>query len=348
MEKKWYYSKWFIILSLIYLMPLGLFLMWEGKIFTKKTRIVISTIIAIISALLFITSVNTKPLTPEQEKSRIEYEQAQREARKAKEEQEKLKKTDEQYKNKLEKSFKDKNGDELIALYNNATDNQKAIFTDMTTREYMKWLSEFRDKDRFSIALNEELNKYYSQLAFLDQINDNRLEDLKAVRNAIGNKMISQDDINLFIKEHNMKDAKVFENFNDAETITAYVTQRVSGAFNIKILGNNIGEGYTDEYLINSYKYYGNISVPDDSWEAIITFKKTTNVKQGLMTVQAIKIADKKYERSGGFEVTLPVYAEITQADIEYSRKVMAYRAANYENLQIINNAITKYVPAKK
>ena len=87
MEKKWYYSKWFIILSLVYLMPLGLFLMWEGKIFTKKTRIVISTIIAIISALLFITSVNTKPLTPEQEKSRIEYEQAQREARKAKEEQ---------------------------------------------------------------------------------------------------------------------------------------------------------------------------------------------------------------------------------------------------------------------
>ena len=78
MEKKWYYSKWFIILSLVYLMPLGLFLMWEGKIFNKKTRIVISTIIAIISALLFITSVNTKPLTPEQEKSRIEYEQAQR------------------------------------------------------------------------------------------------------------------------------------------------------------------------------------------------------------------------------------------------------------------------------
>ena len=143
MEKKWYYSKWFIILSLVYLMPLGLFLMWEGKIFNKKTRIVISTIIAIISALLFITSVNTKPLTPEQEKSRIEYEQAQREARKAKEEQEKIKKTDEQYKNKLEKSLKDKNGDELIALYNNATDNQKAIFTDMTTREYMKWLSEF-------------------------------------------------------------------------------------------------------------------------------------------------------------------------------------------------------------
>ena len=93
--------------------------------------------------MLFINSVNTKPLTPEQEKSRIEYEQAQREARKAKEEQEKINRTDEQYKNKLEKSLKDKNGDELIALYNNATDNQKAIFTDMTTREYMKWLSEF-------------------------------------------------------------------------------------------------------------------------------------------------------------------------------------------------------------
>ena len=58
--------------------------------------------------MLFITSVNTKPLTPEEEKSRIEYEQAQREARKAKEEQEKINRTDEQYKNKLEKSLKDK------------------------------------------------------------------------------------------------------------------------------------------------------------------------------------------------------------------------------------------------
>lgn len=45
---------------------------------------------------------------------------------------------------------------------------------------------------------------------------------------------------------------KYFENFNDAETITAYVTQRVSGAFNIKILGTNIGEGYTDEYLMRN------------------------------------------------------------------------------------------------
>lgn len=51
---KWYKSSWFVILSLIFFFPLGLFLMWYFKKWSLMARIIVTIVIAIISVISFL------------------------------------------------------------------------------------------------------------------------------------------------------------------------------------------------------------------------------------------------------------------------------------------------------
>lgn len=51
---KWYKSNWFVILSLIFFFPLGLFLMWYFKKWSLMARIIVTIVIAIISVISFL------------------------------------------------------------------------------------------------------------------------------------------------------------------------------------------------------------------------------------------------------------------------------------------------------
>ncbi|MEY8600029.1 hypothetical protein [Staphylococcus shinii] len=46
-EKKWYLSNWFVILMLIFIFPVGLFLMWYNKKWTKPVRWIVTGFIAL-------------------------------------------------------------------------------------------------------------------------------------------------------------------------------------------------------------------------------------------------------------------------------------------------------------
>ena len=46
-EKKWYLSNWFVILMLIFIFPVGLFLMWYNKKWTKPARWIVTGLIAL-------------------------------------------------------------------------------------------------------------------------------------------------------------------------------------------------------------------------------------------------------------------------------------------------------------
>ena len=52
-EEKWYYKTWFIVLTLLFLFPVGAFLMWKGGKFGKKTRIGVTVVLG----LIFLSSV---------------------------------------------------------------------------------------------------------------------------------------------------------------------------------------------------------------------------------------------------------------------------------------------------
>ncbi|MEX5940540.1 hypothetical protein AB6F53_12525 [Staphylococcus haemolyticus] len=52
---KWYKSSWFVILSLIFFFPLGLFLMWYFKKWTNFGRIIITVIVGILIIVGLVT-----------------------------------------------------------------------------------------------------------------------------------------------------------------------------------------------------------------------------------------------------------------------------------------------------
>mgnify|MGYP001338972179 CR=1 FL=1 len=51
--EKWYFKTWVVVLTLLFLFPLGAFLMWKGSKFGKKTRIGVT----IVLGLIFLSSV---------------------------------------------------------------------------------------------------------------------------------------------------------------------------------------------------------------------------------------------------------------------------------------------------
>jgi hypothetical protein len=54
-KTKWYYKKWFVVLTLILFFPIGVFLLWKSNSFGKKSKIIISGIIFIIFFIGFIS-----------------------------------------------------------------------------------------------------------------------------------------------------------------------------------------------------------------------------------------------------------------------------------------------------
>lgn len=53
---KWYNKKWFTIATLIFFFPLGLYLMWKNKHFSKKTRVIISIAYVLMAVYSFLES----------------------------------------------------------------------------------------------------------------------------------------------------------------------------------------------------------------------------------------------------------------------------------------------------
>lgn len=54
-KTKWYYKKWFVVLTLIIFFPIGVFLLWKSKSFGKKSKIIITGIFFVIFFIGFIS-----------------------------------------------------------------------------------------------------------------------------------------------------------------------------------------------------------------------------------------------------------------------------------------------------
>ncbi|WP_371371016.1 hypothetical protein [Sporomusa aerivorans] len=254
---------------------------------------------------------------------------------------------DKNFSNDLKKAIDKQNTDVLLALYTNAkNDEQKAKIIEGINSSYMKWLGDLRDKERFTIGLKDELVKYYTPLAFVEQIDDPRLDDLLLVRKNIGQIIQNLGMIDEAHKKYGT-DVQVVENPDQAQWLDVYVAKRVERAFNIKIGNVKLTDNYTDQYQITSYKSILSAAVPSDSWEAIAPFKKYSLVKPGMKRFYGVPVSERKFVKSNGFEVMLPIFIEVTQEDIEYSYRVKEYRV-NRNNLTIaIYKTIDKYVPQK-
>lgn len=54
-KTKWYYKKWFVVLTLILFFPIGVFLLWKSKSFGKKSKIIITGIFFVFLFIGFIS-----------------------------------------------------------------------------------------------------------------------------------------------------------------------------------------------------------------------------------------------------------------------------------------------------
>lgn len=327
---KWYYKTWFVIVMLVFFLPIGLILTWRTPNWSRRTKLIVGVlIIALVVFGLNSTSAPTQQSTESNTKMATTE-------------------TDKNFSSKLSKAIGKQDGNTLLALYTNAKDDaQKAKIINEINIGYMKWLADdIRDKDRLSMGLKEELLKYYTPLAFVEQIYDPGLTDLLLIRKNIGQIIQNQDMIEEARNKYG-KDVQVVETPDKAQWLDVYVAKRVESAFNIKIGNVNLTDKYTDQYQITSYKSILGEAVPTDNWEAIATFKKGGLVKQGVKRFYAVQASEEKFKKSGGFEVTLPVFIEVTQGDIDYSYKVLEYRANKKNLTNSTYKAINNHVPQK-
>lgn len=258
-----------------------------------------------------------------------------------------IEEVDRNFSRDLKAALEKHDGDALVRLYHNAkSEEQKEKLINGTNSSYMKWLSEIRDKERLTIGLKEELLKYYTPLAFAEQIKDPKLADLQSVRNNIGKLIENQERIDEAGNKYG-NHVQVVDNPEQAQWMDIYVAQRVESPFNIKLGNINLTEKYTDQYRITSYKSVFNSAVQTDTWEAIATFKKDGSIQQGVKQFYAVPSGEGKFTKSGGFDVTLPIFVEVTKDDIEYSYQVKQYRLniKNFSNA--IYQVINQYVPPK-
>lgn len=72
---KFYNKNWFIVLALIFFVPLGLFLMWKQKSFNKNTRIIVTIIIAVF-IIVVASQGGTNTATPTQSNTKKTVEQS--------------------------------------------------------------------------------------------------------------------------------------------------------------------------------------------------------------------------------------------------------------------------------
>ena len=260
----------------------------------------------------------------------------------------KVEQTNKEFTKDVKQAAKEKNGDKLTALYAKAIDDeQRSIVADAICDTYVPWVADLQKKDRFSIGLAEELVKYEEALRFVDGINHPKLEGLRTIHRNINSQLTNDENWKAEKSRFSGKE-QFLENAGKSEWLDGYVTKRVKSAMNLKIGNIELTENYSDQYVISSYKTYGDTAIPNGEWQAVVTFKKTTPVRRGVMRVQAVNVGESKFNTSDGFELNLPVYVEVDQRDVEYSKKLMAYRVYKKGNVNSINKALAEYEAAKK
>jgi len=129
-------------------------------------------------------------------------------------------------------------------------------------------------------------------------------------------------------------------NTNSVESLDIYVASRVQSPYHINVAGIDLNNKYTNQFQITSYRNAGGTSYPTNDWIGVMAFKDSSSVSSGVKNILALHTKDENFVNSQGFEKKLPVYIEVTQDDIDYSKEVNKYSTEEDKVLGDINKLL--------
>ena len=221
----------------------------------------------------------------------------------------------------IKDSMEKKDGSRLVELYSKAKNNdEKSKIAKAINKGYLEKLEEISKKDLLE-AKSKDLAK---TLEFVENIDDNNLAILKRLQENFS--FISKSREKIEEIENSNNSPIYVANFEKAETLEVYVKSKIKNAANINIAGIDVTERYSGEFEVSSYQKISNIVLPTKDWEAAVVFKKGRQVKQGVAYLKAIEVGSRKVVDPLGFEKNIPIYYEIWDIDIKYSRECANYK----------------------
>ena len=221
----------------------------------------------------------------------------------------------------IKDSMEKKDGSRLVELYSKAKNNdEKNKIAKAINKGYLEKLEEISKKDLLE-AKSKDLAK---TLEFVENIDDNNLAILKRLQENFSFISKSREKIE---KIENSNNSPIYvADFDKAETLEVYVNSKIKNAANINIAGIDVTDRYSSEYHVSSYQRIANMTLPTEDWEAAVVFKKGREVKQGVTYLKAVKVGSKRVVDAFGFEKNIPIYNEIWDIDIKYSRESANYK----------------------
>jgi hypothetical protein len=240
----------------------------------------------------------------------------------------------------FEKAYRDivlsRDGDKIATLYNSDLNNdEKSTLSKETDKSYTEWLT---SEKRMKYSTKSDIEKIEQKLNFLDKVDDpefNRLKNVKAQIKELINLKGKEDSIS----QRYGNNVQII-NTNSVESLDIYVASRVQSPYHINVAGIDLNNKYTNQFQITSYRNAGGTSYPTNDWIGVMAFKDSSSVSSGVKNILALHTKDENFVNSQGFEKKLPVYIEVTQDDIDYSKEVNKYSTEEDKVLGDINKLL--------
>lgn len=232
-----------------------------------------------------------------------------------------------------------KDGTHLADLYNQAADEKtKKEIIEAINNGFFDKLSNDSEKN----LLFNRCQDYINMLNFLDKVEDESFAALKQMK--VDFAFIENENSKIARRENEKDSPMEIKNLQEVEKLDVYVVNRIKNAKNIRIGEVDLTDRYLDEFYVTSYRSFMGQDIPTQDWEAAVIFQKTSKVQSGVCHLYGISLKnDEKLQDSRGFEITVPVYREVTQRDIDYSRQMNIYRKMIEPKKNEINEILSAY-----
>lgn len=322
------YSLKAVIPLLIFLWPIGAFLLIKRIIITKDfPKLRRNAVITLVLFVIFIT-IGIFALDDKEKDAYTAADKtvlASQEIDQDKETQDTLTEDVEKDSTLSDKEFKKKikspiAQDDILELYNSKlTENQRKQLLEAVDNDRKSGFIKSIKKDNGNIELS--IDHMFSSLEFLDEIPSEDWNDLRNIQKAAKDYQKAENEKSKLFDEY--EDAK-FVAKESVETLNVYVLYKIK---------------YSKSFLVTDYIESGGAVIPANQWYGAVKFKQTPS-QAGVVDIMVKSNGTFHYKTEDGFEGDIPQYEEVSSSDVEYSDKYSAIDAVEDKAISEIKSIL--------
>lgn len=303
------YSLKAIIPLLIFLWPIGMFLLIKRIIITKDfPKFRKNAVITMIVFILFIT-VGIFTLDDKEKEAYTATDKtalASQEDDQDKNQQDNVKEDEKKDSSVSDKEFKKKIRspivqDDIIELYNSElTEDQRKQLIEAVDNDKKSRLLE--DAEEYNGHVERSIEDMILSLEFLDEIQSEEWSDLRSIQKAAKDYQKADNEISKLIDKY--EDAQ-FVNTESVQNLAVYVLYKAKNS---------------ESYIFTDYVESGGSVIPANNWYGAVELKQAPS-RAGVINITVASNGTFHYKTKDGFEGDIPQYKEVSASDIEYSDK---------------------------